>query len=236
MTRTAVLHDDVERWLVREVAVGAFLAGHGLGVPPSDALAPGPYQRDGLWMTFWKFVEHDPLRVLPPARELGASLRELHDALAEFPGELGQLSQIRDWLDGLLVKLRPSPTLSLGERDSLRSRLHEMTPTVFESSLPVQAIHGDASISNLLRTGTGLIWNDLEDVCVGPVQWDVAGLMSDARDRGASETFIAEFLHAYRGVDLEPLDAFVAAHQLYADVWRAFSEQRCAGLQDLDAD
>jgi hypothetical protein len=228
MTSTAVLHDDVELWLAREVAVGAFLAEWGLGVPPSGALACRPYQHEGFWMTFWEFVEHDASPVLPGAHELGASLRGLHDALARFPGELGQLSEIRDWLDGLLVKLRPSPTLSLSERDLLRSRLHEMTPTVFESSLPVQAIHGDASIRNLLRTGDRLIWNDLEDACVGPVHWDVAGLISDARGYGASESFVTDFLHAYDRVELDELDDFVAAHDLYSTVWRAFATQRRA--------
>ena len=228
MTGTAVLHDDVELWLAREVAVGAFLAEWGLGVPPSGALAPGPYHHEGCWMTFWDFVEHDASPVLPAAHELGASLRGLHDALARFPGELGQLSEIRDWLDGLLVKLPPSPALSLSERDLLRSRLHEMTPTVFESALPVQAIHGDASIRNLLRTGDGFIWNDLEDACVGPVHWDVAGLISDARGHGASESFVTDFLNAYDRVELEELDDFVAAHELYSSVWRAFAMQRRA--------
>lgn len=37
MTGTAVLHDDPEQWLAREVAVGAFLAGRtDWVVPPSD--------------------------------------------------------------------------------------------------------------------------------------------------------------------------------------------------------
>ena len=60
MTGTAVLHDDVEQWLAREVAVGAFLAERtDLVVPPSDILPPGPHEHDGLWMTLWRFVPHD---------------------------------------------------------------------------------------------------------------------------------------------------------------------------------
>ena len=226
MSGTAVLHDDVEKWLAREVAIGDFLAERGLAVPPSDVLAPGPHQHDGLWMTFWEFVEHDPSRCLPPAHELGGSLRELHAALAEFPGELGQLSDVRDWLDRLLAGLRPSPKLTAQDRDLLRSRLREMTPTVFETSLPVQAIHGDASVSNLLRTDNGLIWNDLEDACIGPVHWDVAGLIIEARASGQSETFVDEFLHAYGGLELEELNDFIAAHILYGTGWQAFAAQR----------
>jgi hypothetical protein len=224
MTGTAVLHDDVERWLAREVAVGAFLAERGLAVPPSDVPAPGPYQHDGLWMTFWTFVAQDAPHALPPADELGGALRELHAALADYPGDLGPVSDIRDWLDGLLVRVHPSPRLTLRDRDLLRSRLEEMTLTVFETSLPAQAIHGDASMSNLIRAENGLIWNDLEDACVGPVQWDVAGLVLEARASGASEAFVADFLRAYGGPGLEELTDFMAAHRLYTTVWSAFAQ------------
>ena len=226
MSGTAELHDDVEKWLAREVAVGAFLAERGLAVPPSNVLAPGPHQYDGLWMTFWEFVNHDASRRPPPAHELGASLRELHAALAEFAGKLGPLSDVRDWLDRLLARLRPSPALSAQDRDLLRSRLDEMTSTVFETSLPAQAIHGDASVSNLFRTDSGFVWNDLEDVCIGPVHWDVAGLVTEARASGENEAFVIEFLRAYDGLELEDLEDFMAAHLLYTTVWQAFAAQR----------
>jgi Ser/Thr protein kinase RdoA (MazF antagonist) len=129
----------------------------------------------------------------------------------------GALGDVRDWLERLLTDSQPTTR----DSDLLRSRLHELTPTVFESPLPLQAIHGDASISNLLPTGRGLIWNDLEDVCVGPVQCDVAGLVVDARAHGASEAFVAEFLRAYDGPGLEELEDFIAAHLLYTTVWQA---------------
>jgi hypothetical protein len=232
MTGTALLHGDVERWLAGEVAVGAFLGARGLAVAPSDVLPPGPHEHDGLWMTFWAFVEHDPSRSLPDPAELGGSLHELHAALAGFPGELAPLSDVRDWLDRLAAELHPSPRLTTQDRDLLRSELQALTPTVFESSLPAQAIHGDASMSNLLRTDNGLIWNDLEDVCVGPVHWDVAGLVVEARARGAGEAFVADVLRAYGGPELDELDDFIAAHLLYMTVWRAFAAQRRRQTQD----
>jgi hypothetical protein len=228
MTRTAVLHADVEGWLAGEVAVGVFLGERGLAVSPSDVIAPGPHEHEGFWMTFWEFVEHDACRSLPRADELGASLRELHVALADFRGQLGALSDIRDWLGRIAAELRPSPELTARDRDVLGCRLRALTPTVFESSLPAQAIHGDASMSNLLGTCDGLIWNDLEDACVGPVHWDVAGLIVDARTRGASETFVEEFVRAYGGPGLDDLDDFIEAHQLYTTIWRTFNAQRQA--------
>jgi hypothetical protein len=210
MTGTAHLHSDVQSWLAGEVAVGAFLGERGLAVSPSDALPPGPHQTDGLWITFWEFVEHDDSRPVPSADELGRALHELHAALAEFPGDLAPLSETRDWLVGIATD------------DGLRSRVEELTPTVWESALPAQPIHGDASTWNLLVTDSGLLWNDLEDVCVGPVHWDIAGLVEEARDRGESDAYVAELLRVYDGPAVEELEDFIEAHLLYGRIWRAW--------------
>ena len=227
MTGTAALHDDPERWLTREVAVGAFLAERtDLVVPPSDILPPGPHEHDGLWMTLWKFVAHDEQAPPPQPGELGRSLRALHAALADFPGELAPLSEIRDWLVGLIADLRPSPALTERDIDGLRFDLDALSPTVFESSLPAQALHGDASLSNLLRTGSGLVWNDLEDVCAGPVAWDVAGLVASARARGRDARFGEELLAAYGDPGVEGLEPFLEAHALYDIVWQASEARR----------
>jgi Ser/Thr protein kinase RdoA (MazF antagonist) len=120
------------------------------------------------------------------------------------------LSGVRDWLARLIGELGS---------DSLLLRLDALTPTVFESALPAQALHGDVSLSNLLPTGRGLLWNDLEDVCCGPVEWDLAGLVSSARARGPA--FVEELLAGYGGPGLDDLEPFLEAHALYEAVWRA---------------
>jgi hypothetical protein len=227
MTGTAVLHDDTEQWLAREVAVGAFLSERtDLVVAPSDILPPGPHEQDGLWMTLWKFVPHDAQAPPPEPRELGRSLRDLHAALAAFPGDLAPLSEIRDWLGHLIAELRPSPPLTQQDIDWLRFDLDALTPAVFESSLPAQALHGDVSIGNVLRTDSGLVWNDLEDVCAGPVAWDIAGLVASARARGHSAKFVEELLAAYGEPGVEGLETFLEAHAVYDVVWQAFEARR----------
>ncbi len=227
MTGTAVLHDDPGQWLAREVAVAAFLAERtDLAVAPSDILPPGPHKRDGLWMTLWKFVAHDAQAPPPQPRELGRSLRELHAALADFPGDLAPLSGVGDWLGRLLAELRPSPSLTVTDIDWLRRKLDALTPAVFERSLPTQALHGDASVGNLLRTESGLVWNDFEDVCAGPVAWDVCGLVTSARARGQSATLMEELLAAYGDPGVEDLRAFLEAHALYEVVWQAYEGRR----------
>jgi phosphotransferase family enzyme len=227
MTATAVLHDDPEQWLAREVAVGAFVAERSdLVVAPTDILPPGPHEQDGLWMTLWKFVPHDAQAPPLEPRELGRSLRRLHGVLADFPGDLAPLSETRNWLERLLDELRPSPVLKQHDIDWLRSELDALTPAVFESSLPAQALHGDASMSNLLRTESGPLWIDLEDVCAGPVGWDTAGLVTSARARGQNAKFIEELLAAYGDPSVQDLDAFLEANALYEVVWQAFEARR----------
>ena len=227
MTGTAVLHDDAEQWLAREVAVAAFVAERSdLVVAPTDILPPGPHVQDGLWMTLWKFVPHDPQATPPEPRQLGRSLRRLHAVLADFPGDLPPLSETRDWLKRLLAELHPSPLLTRQEIHRLRSELDALTPAVFESSLPAQALHGDTSMSNLLRTGSGLVWIDLEDVCAGPVAWDLSGLVASARARGQSAKYIEALLAAYGEPGVDDLAAFLEAHALYEVVWQAFEARR----------
>ena len=227
MTGTAILHDDVEQWLAREVAVGAFAAERSdLVVPPTDILPPGPHEQDGLWMTLWKFVPQDAQAPPPEPRQLGRSLRRLHAVLADFPGDLAPLRETRDWLERLLAELRPSPSLTQEDIDRLRSELDALTPAVFESSLPAQALHGDASMSNLLRTESGPVWIDLEDVCTGPVAWDISGLVTSARASGQSAKFIEELLAAYGEPGLEDLEPFLEVHALYEIVWQAFEARR----------
>jgi hypothetical protein len=229
MTATAILHDDLETWLAREVAVGEFLAGRDLVVSPTRLLPPGPHRHDGLWMTLWDYVAHDSGVVLPAAGELGESLRRLHAALAEYTGELDPLLGVQAWLARLLDELRPTASLSAGDIEALRARLSELTPIVFDSSAPAQSLHGDTGLSNLLRTDGGLLWNDLEDVCFGPVAWDVAGLVSSARARGADDGFVDEMLDAYGGVRIQELSDFIAAHELYTAIWQAHDAQRTDG-------
>jgi len=182
MTGTAALHDDIARWLEREVAVGAFVAERGGPVvPPSDLLAPGPYQQYGFWMTFWKFVAHEPADRAPDAREVGRSMRELHTVLAGFAGDLEPLSSVCNQIERQLAQLRPCPWLSE---------------------------------------------KDIEDVCAGPVAWDLAGLIASARAHRRSETYVQEILDGYGCRDLKALAPFLDADALYAAVWQAFDTQR----------
>lgn len=103
------------------------------------------------------------------------ALRTLHDELRAFGGDLGDLGDLRDDIERLRSLLRPTADLDADRIDSLRVRLATAGDGVFSSTLPAQALHGDASVGNLLHTPGRIVWSDFEDTFRGPVHWDVAG-------------------------------------------------------------
>jgi hypothetical protein len=208
MTATAALHADPDAWLRRELSVAGFAAAAGAPVvAPSQLLAPGPYERDGLWLSFWELAT---LRREGPPLEgaaVGRSLRELHEALAQYSAELPPFTDA-------FVEIEP-----LVDRE-LRPRFEHATAALAEVNLPWQPLHGDASLSNLLDTDRGPLWNDFEDVCQGPAVWDLAGVVQSCELRGRPAEFVQEVLNAYGdAAGIDDLDSLLEAHRLYYAVW-----------------
>jgi hypothetical protein len=227
MTGTVALHDDPRRWLAREISVLEFLAPTGLAVAPSPLIAPGPHHRDALWMTFAEWIPDAAPAARPDdPRRLGRALRDLHDELRAFDGELGTLRDLRGDIERLHGRLRPADAGEAAAIASLRARLDALAIVVFESTLPTQALHGDASLSNLLRTPDRLVWNDFEDAFRGPVHWEVAGYVISHRSRGASPGVVRAMLDAYGWGDERELVPFFAAHDVYDEIWQMYDRQR----------
>ena len=228
MSGTVALHDDPQRWLRDEVAVLGFLAPSALAVRPSPLIDAGPHERDGLWMTFVEFVEiGGRVGIDEGAARLGRALRDLHGELAGFNGELPSFADLQADILRLVRLLRPSAELGAAKIESLEERLLALGEPVFEAPWTVQALHGDASLSNLLRTAAGdLVWNDFEDTFRGPVQWDLAGYLMAMEWRGADRGFVADALAAYGDVDRRELEPFAAAHRIYDEIWSAYDAQR----------
>jgi len=232
MTGTVLLHDDPNRWLEREVSVLSFLAPSGIAVRPSPLIAPGPYQHDGLWMTFCEWVAHQSqIELGDDAEKFAVALRDLHDELSTFTGDLGGFLEVWCDIERLRRQLRPTDAVSPEIIDSLHERLLALRTPVFEAPLPTQALHGDVSLSNLLSTRNGLVWSDFEDACRGPLHWDVAGYAISLRDRGADSPFVARVLDQYGWSDERALGAFMKAHDLYSEIWHLYDTQRRAGAE-----
>jgi thiamine kinase-like enzyme len=128
-----------------------------------------------------------------------------------------------DWLLNALSGDEGVPELS-AERDRLAEVILDL-----EDATDRQPLHGDASLSALLATSSGPRWNDFEDVCVGTVEWDVAGVLSDAR-AAHGDVFSAEVLAAYGGeCDQAALERVDQVHALYGVLWRRYRQRAAVG-------
>ncbi len=181
-------------------------------VAPSDQLPPGPHQHDGLAVSFWRYIDHDP-GYTPTAVEVVPLLAELHQVLREYPGQLPFLEPVLGEVPRGLDSLERSGDLEAVDLEMLRAISTRLGAALQQSSGTVQPLHGDAHRHNVLLTGKGLIWNDFEDCCQGPIAWDLATLIRTAPDGEAA-------LAAYDNApSRETLQTFLDARLLQATVW-----------------
>lgn len=104
-----------------------------------------------------------PVRCHPPTS--AAMLGQLHEALASYPGDLPTLV-------GPLTDV--STALTISSDATLHRAAAELVPLAL--SWPRRPLHGDAHTGNVLMAPNGPLWTDFEDVCVGPVEWDLASM------------------------------------------------------------
>jgi len=181
-------------WFARENEVALHLAGLGAPViPPHPEIPAGPHEHLGHTLNFWSYVQ--VVEETPEPAVIGRSLYRCHEILRKYPGSLPELAILRESL-GLLEGLErgghfPKTTLQL-----LKERLDSSIAVL--RTFPHQALHGDAHPGNLLNTETGVLWTDWEDTFSGPVEWDVASIIWNARVLDEDHETADEILDAYR--------------------------------------
>jgi hypothetical protein len=212
-TLTARLRAPGEVWLGRELAVVEFLVERGAPVvPPSSELPPGPHEHDGLALSFWQYVEVDAERTATPA-ETGQMLVELHAVLRDYPGELPLMGPPRNDIARALEILDSEETLDPDDLALLHAAHERLDPLLREPAGPVQPLHGDVHPGNLLVTAKGLLWNDFEDTCLGPIAWDLASLALAPEDTTPAHPDAPDpaVLAAYRDARMLQVTTWMAA-------------------------
>ncbi|QFY06673.1 phosphotransferase [Nonomuraea phyllanthi] len=222
-TVTAFGRGRPEDALRRELEVASYLHGQGVPVvPPSGLLPPGPHARDGILVSFWTHVEHDPGHQVSP-ETAGRALAELHDALRGFPGELPHLGPVLNEPPRLLELLDGHLPGDVAAR--LRDAYAGLAERL--AGRPARALHGDAHPGNLLATPAGLLWNDFEETMAGPVEWDLACLLRTTRLDGRA---------AVRAYGADPDDPgirhFLAARALQGTLWMQLLAMRLPSEAD----
>lgn len=172
-TYTAILRDPIAPWLARELEVTSFLASQGAPVvPPSDLLPCMPFEQDGFGISFWTYVQQSTSE--PPSAEVtGRMLGELHEAMRGYPGQLPFLAPAMSDIRSGLDRIQRNNLLPPEDLDMLRRAADRLVPRLEAMTAPRQPLHGDAHPYNLIPTSRGPLWNDFEDVCFGPIAWDL---------------------------------------------------------------
>jgi aminoglycoside phosphotransferase (APT) family kinase protein len=214
-TTTAMVREG-DAWLTREVAVAGYVASQGAPtVVPSDELPPGPHHFSGLTMTFWQHVDALPERADP--KQAGRALRECHTALAGYPepAELPAMAVLSE-AERIIERFAGDGTLSNLDAGLLREAAADVTARIDALGLPLQVVHGDSHLGNVINTPDGPLWTDWEDTCLAPTPWDLGCLLASGRYFGDDPAPGEAAVKAYGE---SPDDAFVQARRLQGTVW-----------------
>jgi hypothetical protein len=195
--------------LEREVLVARLLAEAGAPVVrPTSTLPPGPHYIDGVELTFWDFVSHDPDAEIS-AFEAGRALRVIHDSLNDMQTKLPALPVFTLQIEEAAALLRvPENVPLLPDKDRLfLLRLHEtVRADIGMASLSYRPLHGECHVGQAMSTASGVRWLDFEAACMGPKEWDLAAL----DEEGVS---------AYGNADLLLLDLLRTARLFCIVTW-----------------
>lgn len=178
-------------WFARENAIAQHLTAQSAPVIPLHSdLPPGPHWHLGLPLNFWKFVTREPEEPLPA--DIGRTLHQCHATLRSFTEDLPALAILTEAQSILQERaLFPNDTQKM-LHDHLEKSLEIL------ARYPRQPLHGDAHEGNLMNTTQGLLWTDWEDAFSGPVEWDLASIIWNARFLQEDHTTVDAILNAYR--------------------------------------
>src|SRR5262249_47421130 len=123
----------------------------------------------------------------------------------------------------LAAEERIDPALA----DELHDHVLELRATLTTMRSPVQPLHGDAHLRNVLAGTDGPLWNDWEDTALGPLHWDAACLIApgvvSGEDDGSRIALRAAGLDA---LDPAELSLWTDARILQGAIWSLFLDRR----------
>lgn len=199
-------------WFARENAIALHLTRHHAPVIPLHPdLPPGPHEHLGYPMNFWEFVTR--IDTQPDPAAIGRTLRQCHEVLRSFTEPLPFMGILTE----TLAILEQREVLPATTQQMLRDRITKSMDALHH--LPVQSLHGDAHMGNLMNTTRGLLLTDWEDTFSGPVEWDMASLIWNALILDEDHATVQAIRDAYGPVDEAGLHQSLIARAAVITAW-----------------
>ncbi|MFI5940583.1 phosphotransferase [Streptomyces uncialis] len=156
-----------------EVELAQRLTEIGCPVCPLELRAdPRVYTRDGFAVTLWTYYEPVAPRFSPV--EYAKALEQLHAGMRDVDMPSPRFTDRIAEAEGVVADPERSPELADADRVFLGGRLAGLRSAIEERGAVEQLLHGEPHPGNVLSTGNGPLFIDLETCCRGPVEFDLA--------------------------------------------------------------
>ena len=172
-------HSHSAESLTLEHGVSAALATEGAPIaPPVENVGPVVDAETTLLVTLWHRLDHDKRDV--SVEETAGVLALLHEHLERYKGAVPHFKEELDRARRALADDALMAALPADDRSMLRAAYDRYRTDLDACDYAEQTLHGEPHDGNLLATPNGPRWIDLEGVCLGPLEWDLAFLDEDA--------------------------------------------------------
>ncbi|WP_432743504.1 aminoglycoside phosphotransferase family protein [Streptomyces sp. JH002] len=170
LARVAPVTQQVARF---EIDLAQRLAAADCPVATLDPrVEPRAYERDGFVVTFWTYYEPVSSQEPSPA-DYADALQRLHTGMRPLDVPAPHFTERVAYALGLLADRERTPALGDPDRELLVGTLGSLPRVIGERGGAEQLLHGEPHPGNLLSTGRGLLFIDLETCCRGPVEFDL---------------------------------------------------------------
>jgi aminoglycoside phosphotransferase (APT) family kinase protein len=138
--------------------------------------------------------------------------------LSDYEGQLEPLGTLAE-AERRLEELTAEGRIGADSAKRLRDDAAEARGGVEALGLPLQAVHGNAHLDNVINTAAGPLWNDWEDTCLAPRALDLGCMEAAASVWGDDPEPVAIALAAYGEIDPAVLAVFVAVRRFQGTLW-----------------
>ncbi|XVS67988.1 phosphotransferase [Actinosynnema sp. CA-299493] len=164
-----------------EIDLARGLAASGSPVAALDPrVEPRVHERDGFAITLWTYYEPAAREVAPA--DYAEALERLHAGMRELDVRTPHFTDRVEQARRLVASRDRTPALVDADRELLADALRSLGRAIGERGAAEQVLHGEPHPGNLITTGNGPLFVDLETCCRGPVEFDLAHAPDEVGD------------------------------------------------------